>query len=68
MKKRSKKQQKTDLIADIIIKHYEEYLLESEDKQTSDIREDAFIKGFSRGVNFAVEIHTLSKESTEETL
>lgn len=68
MKKRSERPQEIGLIADIIIKYYEEYLLGSEDKQTSHIREDAFIKGFSRGVDFAVEIHTLSKESTEEAL
>ena len=68
MKKRSERPQKTDLIAALIIEYYKKYLLESEDKQTSHIREDAFIKGFSRGVDFAVEIHTLSKESTEEAL
>jgi hypothetical protein len=50
-----------EAIAIIIKSDYEIYLNNSEDKTTSDIREDAFINGFAKGV----ELTNTIKENTK---
>jgi hypothetical protein len=63
MKKRSEKQQKMDLVMETISHYYEEYLLESEDRQISHIREDAFFAGCCYGMDFFNKIQMLEKEN-----
>ena len=40
-----------DLVHKVMVKSYEEYLIKSEDTTTSDIREDAFLSGFYKGMD-----------------
>ena len=60
-----KKKVKTvnEAIAIIITADYETYLNNSEDQTTSDIREDAFINGFAKGVELSNTIKERSNES-----
>jgi hypothetical protein len=61
-----KKRKVTDVneaIAIIIKANYETYLNNSEDQTTSDIREDAFINGFAKGVEL---FNTIKEKSNEE--
>jgi hypothetical protein len=61
-----KKRKVTDVneaIAIIIEADYKSYLNNSEDQTTSDIREDAFINGFAKGVELSNTIKERSNES-----
>jgi len=60
-----KKKVKTidEAIAIIIKADYEIYLNDSEDQTTSDIREDAFIYGFAKGMELFQTIRERANES-----
>ena len=62
MKKKKLNDKMATILADLIKKCYEEYLLKSENKTTSDIREDAFIQGLVQGL----EISTRAKDLLAE--
>jgi hypothetical protein len=51
LKGRNTREKFDDLVHKVMIKSYEEYLIKSEDTTTSDIREDAFLSGFYKGMD-----------------
>ncbi len=62
--KKSKKQldREADFIRKLMLDSYDEYLSESENKETSDVREDAFFNGWLRGIQVATRAKELVKE------
>ena len=55
-----------DLVHKAMIKSYELYLTESEDTTTSDIREDAFLSGFYKGMDLMSTLITEMDNIMEE--
>lgn len=53
---------KADILANKIKEEYEDYIAKSEDKTTSDLREDTFIHGLVAGLRMAIEIEEIRKE------
>lgn len=53
---------KADILANKIKEEYEDYIAKSEDKTTSDLREDTFIHGLMAGLRMAIEIEEIRKE------
>jgi hypothetical protein len=53
---------KADILANKIKEEYEDYIAKSEDKTTSDMREDTFIHGLVAGLRIAIEIEEIRKE------
>jgi hypothetical protein len=53
---------KADILANKIKEEYEDYIAKSEDKTTSDLREDTFIHGLVAGLRIAIEIEEIRKE------
>jgi hypothetical protein len=51
LKGRNNREKFDDLVHKVMVKSYEEYLIKSEDTTTSDIREDAFLSGFYKGMD-----------------
>jgi hypothetical protein len=53
---------KADILANKIKEEYEDYIASSEDKTTSDLREDTFIHGLMAGLRMAIEIEEIRRE------
>ncbi len=53
---------KADILANKIKEEYEDYISKSEDKTTSDLREDTFIHGLMAGLRMAIEVEEIRKE------
>jgi hypothetical protein len=53
---------KADILANKIKEEYEDYIAKSEDKTTSDLREDTFIHGLVAGLRMAIEVEEIRKE------
>jgi len=51
LKGRNNRERFDDLVHKAMVKSYELYLTESEDTTTSNIREDAFLSGFYKGMD-----------------
>jgi hypothetical protein len=54
--------EKAEVLADKIKEEYENYLAKSEDKTTSDLREDTFIHGLVAGLQMAIEVEEIRRE------
>lgn len=54
-----------DLVHKVMITSYKEYLIMSEDTTTSDIREDAFLSGFYKGMDLMSTLVTEMDNSRE---
>jgi hypothetical protein len=54
--------EKAEILANKIKEEYEDYIAKSEDKTTSDLREDTFIHGLVAGLRMAIEVEEIRKE------
>jgi hypothetical protein len=61
-KKKDFTDKKAEILANKIKEEYEDYIAKSEDKTTSDMREDTFIHGLVAGLRIAIEIEEVRKE------
>lgn len=66
LKGRNTREMFDDLVHKVMIKSYEEYLINSEDTTTSDIREDAFLSGFYKGMDLMSTLITEMDNIREE--
>lgn len=66
LKGRNTREMFDDLVHKVMIKSYEEYLINSEDTTTSDIREDAFLSGFYKGMDLMSTLVTEMDNIREE--
>ena len=66
LKGRNNRERFDDLVHKAMIKSYELYLTESEDTTTSDIREDAFLSGFYKGMDLMSRLITEMDNIREE--
>jgi hypothetical protein len=54
--------EKAEVLANKIKEGYEDYIAKSEDKTTSDLREDTFIHGLMAGLRMAIEVEEIRRE------
>jgi hypothetical protein len=54
--------EKAEILADRIKDAYDNYIAKSEDKTTSDLREDTFIHGLVAGLHMAIEVEEIRRE------
>ena len=66
LKKRNPREMFDDLVHKVMVKSYEQYLINSEDTTTSDIREDAFLSGFYKGMDLMSTLITEMDNIREE--
>lgn len=66
LKGRNNREKFDDLVHKVMVKSYEEYLIKSEDTTTSDIREDAFLSGFCKGMDLMSTLVTEMDSIREE--
>ena len=66
LKGRNNREKFDDLVHKAMVKSYELYLTESEDTTTSDIREDAFLSGFYKGMDLMSTLVTEMDNFREE--
>ena len=66
LKGRNNREKFDDLVHKVMVKSYEEYLIKSEDTTTSDIREDAFLSGFYKGMDLMSTLVTEMDNFREE--
>jgi hypothetical protein len=66
LKGRNNRERFDDLVHKAMVKSYEEYLIKSEDTTTSDIREDAFLSGFYKGMDLMSTLVTEMDNIREE--
>ena len=66
LKGRNNREKFDDLVHKVMVKSYEEYLIKSEDTTTSDIREDAFLSGFYKGMDLMSTLVTEMDNIREE--
>ena len=66
LKGRNNREKFDDLVHKVMVKSYEEYLIKSEDTTTSDIREDAFLSGFYKGMDLMSTLITEMDNIMEE--
>jgi hypothetical protein len=66
LKGRNNRERFDDLVHKAMVKSYEEYLIKSEDTTTSDIREDAFLSGFYKGMDLMSRLITEMDNILEE--
>jgi hypothetical protein len=66
LKGRNTREKFDDLVHKVMVKSYKQYLINSEDTTTSDIREDAFLSGFYKGMDLMSTLVTEMDSIREE--